>query len=61
MEIVPQAAPSRLTTCLFDLCAAVQSSVRDDERDAGIEEAVLDQLLRRAWWEVEERLHAEAA
>jgi len=61
MEIVPQAAPSHLTTCLFDLCAAVQASVRDDERDTGVEEAVLDHLLRRSRWEVEERLNAKAA
>jgi len=62
MEIVPQAAPPRLTTCLFDLCAAVQASVRADEQDARAEEAVIDHLLHRAWWEAEEETpHAEAA
>ncbi len=35
MEVVPRAAPLRLTTCLFDLCAAVQTSVRDDEDCVG--------------------------
>lgn len=61
MEIVPHAAPPRLTTCLFDLCAAVQASVRDDEHDAGAEEAVLDRLLHRAWWEATPCRRAEAA
>jgi len=61
MEIVPQAEPPRLTTCIFDLCAAVQASVRDDERDPRAEAAVIDHLLRRAMWEVEEVVHAEAA
>jgi len=61
MEIVPQAEPPRLTTCLFDLCAAVQASARDDERDARAESAVIDHLLHRAMWEVEETPHAEAA
>jgi len=61
MEVVQQAELPRLTTCLFDLCAAVQASVYDDEGDTRAEEAVLDHLLRRAWWEVEEMTHAEAA
>ena len=61
MEIVAHAEPPRLTTCLFDLCAVVQASVGDDERDARAEERVIDHLLHRAWWEVAERPHAEAA
>lgn len=61
MEPVLHAAPPRLTTCLFDLCAAVQASVRDDEHDAGVEAAVVDRLLRHAWWEARPRRRAEAA
>jgi len=61
MEHVSQAVTPRLTTCLFDLCAAVQASVADDELDAGVDVSVIDRLLRRAWWEGKRTGHAEAA
>jgi len=61
MEHVSQAVTPRLTTCLFDLCAAVQASVADDELDASVDVSVIDRLLRRAWWEGKRTGHAEAA
>ncbi|PJB96637.1 MAG: hypothetical protein CO080_02590 [Nitrospirae bacterium CG_4_9_14_0_8_um_filter_70_14] len=61
MEHVSQAVTPRLTTCLFDLCAAVQASIGDDELDAGVDVSVIDRLLRRAWWAGKAAGRAEAA
>ncbi len=64
MEIIPRAVSPRVPTTLFDLCAAVQASVGEEEREAGVEVPVIAHLLMRAWWEGEEEAwqgHAEAA
>ncbi|RMF78269.1 MAG: hypothetical protein D6739_11955 [Nitrospirae bacterium] len=41
----------RVTTTLFDLCAAVQAAEPHEEEDPELEVEVVRRLLRRAWWD----------